>query len=482
MADSEDQSPPPAQPDDAAQPDVAGDVDSADDADGAARQPSTKLGPTLAVFLSVYLLGLFHRTSLGVAGLEARERFGISPFQLSVFVLLQLGVYAGMQIPAGILVDRFGSKRLLFSACILMAGSQGVFAVVHNYAGALLARGVLGIGDALVFVSVLRFAADHVTAKRYPLVVALTATMGSAGNVAATLPLTLLLHHVGWTPTFLGAAALSAIDAAAVWIIAPSNEARTKVRRTARQMASGMARVRHSIAHAWSVPATKLGFWIHFSCTCTVTFLSVLWGVPYLVQSQGLSQNAAASVLSLNVIVQVAATSLVGALIARRPGTRTPLALIVAASTVVAWALVLFVGRGATPDWLVILVFAYTALGGPASMVGFSIARDYNDRSVVGTATGTINVAGWTACVIASLLMGLMLSVLGTSRGDYRSGFLVALIVPTLGIVQILRWWRRTRQASLAALSRGERIPVHVNRRRWDLPIDDESPLTDRAL
>ena len=65
---------------------------------------------------SVYLGGVINRTSLGVAALAAVHRFGISPAQLSVFVILQLGIYAAMQIPTGVLVDRFGSRRLLLTA------------------------------------------------------------------------------------------------------------------------------------------------------------------------------------------------------------------------------------------------------------------------------------------------------------------------------------------------------------------------------
>src|SRR6478735_11099047 len=55
-----------------------------------------------------YLLAVFHRTSLGVAGPLAAERLNLSAGQLSTFVMLQLGVYAAMQVPAGILIDRFG--------------------------------------------------------------------------------------------------------------------------------------------------------------------------------------------------------------------------------------------------------------------------------------------------------------------------------------------------------------------------------------
>ena len=76
------------------------------------------------VGLSVYGLAVFHRTSLGVAGILAAERFGISASQLATFTVVQLGVYAAMQIPVGVLQDRFGSRRLMLVGLGLMTVGQ----------------------------------------------------------------------------------------------------------------------------------------------------------------------------------------------------------------------------------------------------------------------------------------------------------------------------------------------------------------------
>ncbi|MCW2602303.1 MAG: hypothetical protein JWN61_438 [Pseudonocardiales bacterium] len=439
-----------------------------------ATEPGVNVVRGLAVALAVYMMATFHRTSLGVAGLEAKDRFGISPAQLSVFIFVQIGVYASMQIPVGILVDKFGPRRLLFSSAVIMGVAQLAFAVVPNYPMALLARGLLGVGDALTFVSVLRFAAEHVPPRRYPMIVAITGTLGSVGNIAATVPLTIALHHIGWAPTFAGAATLSLLVAVLVWFVAPrdgSGLGRTK--RSRQEIAAGLRRVGGGVASAWSVPGTKLGFWIHFSNTCTMAFLTVLWGQPYLIEQQGFSQESAASVLTAMVIVQVATTLLVGLVIGPRPGIRTPLGIGVGVLTVTAWVILLTVVGAGAPDWLVIGVFILSALGGPASTVGFAIARDYNQVSLAGTATGIINVAGWTACVFACITIGVTLSALGTDPADYRTGFLFAMVIPLFGCVQALRWWRRTRHTNLMALARGEEVPVQIRAKRWDIPLTE---------
>ena len=98
-----------------------------------------------AIAVTVYIAAVFNRTSLGVAGLEAASRFRITPGQLSVFVLAQLGVYAAMQVPTGLLVDRYGPRRLLIAAAATMALAQFAFAFAASYPAALMARAVLGL-------------------------------------------------------------------------------------------------------------------------------------------------------------------------------------------------------------------------------------------------------------------------------------------------------------------------------------------------
>jgi MFS family permease len=83
--------------------------------------------------LSVYILAVFHRTSLGVAGLLAADRFQISGTQLATFTVLQLLVYAALQVPVGVLLDRFGSKKLILTGLALMTGGQLLFAVVGTF-------------------------------------------------------------------------------------------------------------------------------------------------------------------------------------------------------------------------------------------------------------------------------------------------------------------------------------------------------------
>ena len=161
--------------------------------------------------VSVYFLAIFHRSSLGVAGLAAAERFHISASQLSTFTVLQLLVYAGMQIPVGVLLDRFGPQRLLISGAVFMTAAQLGFAYTGTYGGALVARVFVGMGDAMVFISVLRIIASWFPAFRSPLLTAFTAMLGQCGALVAAIPLSRALASYGWTATFVASASLGVL-------------------------------------------------------------------------------------------------------------------------------------------------------------------------------------------------------------------------------------------------------------------------------
>jgi MFS family permease len=420
---------------------------------------------TIAV--AVYLAAVFHRTSLGVAGLQAAARFGVGPAALGVFTVLQVGVYAAMQVPTGMLVDRFGPRRLLTAAALLLGSGELLFAVAHSYPLGLVARAVVGLGDALTFVSVLRLVAAHFPARRYPLVVSLTAGLGAAGNMLSTVPLTLALDGVGWTWTFVavGAATLGYASLAGTrlrdlpaGVVAPAAPA-VPLRTVLRQ-----------VRQAWRVPGTRLGFWVHFATMSTPTVLGLLWGFPYLVRAQGFGPGAASSVLGVLVIGQIVGNPLVGSITGRRPELRVPMVVGFLAAAIGTWAVLLGWPGGRLPAALIVVAFGLLSLGGPVSAIAFALVRDYNPLHRVGTATGVANVGGFVATTVAALGVGVLLSLVDSwaPAAGFRVALLSVAAVLLVGTCRVAVWWRRARAAVFAAEARGETVPVQLRRTRWD--------------
>src|ERR1700710_3231804 len=114
-----------------------------------ALRPGARAWAVWSVGLAAYILAVLHRTSLGVAGLDAQNRFHIGAGALPSFAVLQLLVYAGLQVPVGLLLDRFGSLRLVVCGAIVMAAGQALMATTHQVGGAVAARVLVGAGDAM---------------------------------------------------------------------------------------------------------------------------------------------------------------------------------------------------------------------------------------------------------------------------------------------------------------------------------------------
>jgi len=169
-----------------------------------------------SVGLFAYTVGVLHRTSFGVAGLDAAARFDASPAVLSGFVVLQLLVYAALQVPAGVLLDRFGAKALVVTGALLMAVGQALLALATALPLAIAARVLVGAGDAFTFISVLSVLSAWFPARQVPVLTQLTGLLGQIGQVLSAVPLAAILHGPGWTPAFLSAAALGLLSAIAV--------------------------------------------------------------------------------------------------------------------------------------------------------------------------------------------------------------------------------------------------------------------------
>ena len=310
------------------------------------------------VGLSVYAWAIFNRSSLGVAGLLATSRFGISATELSFFTVLQLVVYAGLQVPIGVLLDRFGSRVLLLGGLALMTLGQLVFAFATSFPVAVLARAMVGAGDAAMFVSVIRLVTVWFLVRQAPMITQLTGQLGQVGAIAAAAPLSWALHQLGWTRTFAFASSLGIVGMVVVaLVIKDSPYARGEVARIK------MRALARSLRVIWGNPGTRLGMWSHFVSQFSGTVFALLWGFPFLVRAEGLSAGTASTLLIVMTLWIMLSGVVLGALVSRYPYYRSWMVLGIVAAMALVWAVVLLRSTPA-PLWLLVVLVCAMATGG----------------------------------------------------------------------------------------------------------------------
>jgi len=410
---------------------------------GPSRPSSPPLGRAWVAWglgVSAYFVAVFHRTSLGVASLDAERRFHIGPSLLGTFVAAQLALYAILQIPTGAMADRFGPRRMLAVALVFLAAGEALFGWGTSVGTALAGRALVGVGDGLTFLNVLRLVQNWFPASRYGLLTALTSLAGGVGQLISTVPLRLSLVHLGWEATFTGSAGVTVVAAVAIGLLLrdrPDTAARLPLRQR-----GSMSR---SVRHAMRTPGTWRGTWAHFTLTGPFVVFTALWGYPFLVRAQHYSGRDASLALALTVVSAVVSAPFVGLLIVRAPRLRARAVTSSAVVLLAAWVVAL-AWSGHDPGAVVVVLVVATGVGGSTSVIAFDLAREANPPERGGAATGVVNIGGFACAVLADLVIGVVLDVMdggGHGAAGYRPALAVVPVMVGVGLVQFWRLGRR---------------------------------------
>lgn len=394
-----------------------------------------------------FVIMVMQRTTLGVSGLDATQRFAVTPTSLSLFAFVQVLAYVLVQIPAGVLVDRFGSRAMAVLSCLIAACGQLLIAVSSQLATAIGARVVVGVGDALILMAVLALIPRWFAPRLVPVITQLTVIVGQVGQILSAIPFLSLLHARGWTVAFASAAAMSALAALVVWAAvrnaAPGAAAENPAAVPLRAMA-GQVRV------VWRRPGTKLGFCAHTATQFPVMVFCLLWGYPYLVSAQGVGPAVASGMLTVLVLCSAVVAPVMGILAARYPGRRTWLLVGSALATITVWTVLVALPEPA-PMWLLYVLIGVLSLGSPASVVALDIARTANPSANVAAAQSIVNVGGFTATLVVLVTMGLVLDHFGGFTLDaFRIAWLAQYPFWVFGLVGMAVYGRRVRRIRAA--------------------------------
>jgi MFS family permease len=423
-----------------------------------------------------YLCAVTQRSTMGVAGVAAADRFQSSAAALSTLTVLQLVVYAALQVPIGVLVDRLGPKVVLATGAVLMICGQVLVAQSTTLDFAVCGRILVGAGDATTFISVLRLVNAWFEPRRVPVLSQWVGNVGGAGQVLSAVPFSALLRTGGWTDAFLTAAGLGGVGLVVILLL---------VRNGPHGAQHGAATMRGAVtALGMSIrrPGTQLGFWSHFVTQSSGVVFALFWGYPFLVSATGLPATTAATLLSLQVVSAIVVGPVLGVLTARFPLRRSNLVLGIVVLMGVVWTVVL-AWPGVPPLWLLTVLVVVIGAGGPGSQIGFDYARTFNPVTSLGSANGVVNVGGFTASFTMMLAIGVILDAVHAavpedglySLTGFRIAFCVQYVVIGFGVAMLLHARHRTRRRmeDLEGISVG---PVWValvraaRRRRSEIP------------
>jgi MFS family permease len=410
-----------------------------------------------------YLIAVTQRTTIGVAGVAATERFHSTASVLSTLAVVQLIVYAAMQVPVGVLIDRVGSRWLMAAGTALMVVGQVTVAVAPTIGVAIVGRVLVGAGDATVFTSLMRLTNSWFRGKIVPQLSQWIGNIGQLGQVLSAVPFAIILHQSGWTTAFLSAASLSVIAFIGIVVVIKDRPVGSDEGPRPATWGESLRQLRISLSR----PGTQLGFWSHFVTQSSGTVFSLMWGLPFMVYALGIDPAEASGLLIVSVVAGLISGPILGLLTARFPLRRSNLVLAIVGLMGAVWALMLL-WPGTPPFWLLILLLIVIGIGGPGSLIGFDFARTFNPLRSLGSANGIVNVGGFLASFIMMFLIGVALDWQNSLRvasggtpdlyalDSFRWAFAVQYVIVGIGVGFLIHARRRTRRR----LSEDEGIEV----------------------
>lgn len=401
--------------------------------------------------LLAYIVAVLDRSTFGVSALDAADRFAASPSVLSSFMVLQLIIYAGAQVPTGVLLDRFGPKAMIVSGLAVMSTGQLILALIHSLPTAIGGYAVVGLGDAFVFISVIRLIPNWFPASQVSLLTQLTGICGYLGQVLSAVPFLALLLYNGWEVAYTSVAALGVLSIVLALALIRDTPDGSRAEDESTTLGDALAEVRA----VWSRPGTRLGFFTHMGTHFSITSFTLMWGYPYLTAAQGLSRSLAGGLLTIAVAAFLVSGPVVGVFSGRNPDRRPALALAMIATIAAMWAVVLALPFPA-PTWLLVLLIVVISVGKPVSLVAFDFARTFNPRTTLGTAQGMVNTGGFIASLLVMQAMGVVIGAAGGYSFDaFRLAWTVQYLVWAGAAAGIVITGRKVRGSGRPSGARG---------------------------
>jgi MFS family permease len=242
-----------------------------------------------ATVATAYAIAFLQRVSPQSVSLNFMHDFSTDAAGVAMLASSYFWGYTLMQIPAGLLVDRYGVKRVVL--CSMAASSLGsaAFALAPNLLDVFAARLIVACGDALVFTALLKLVALSFTDERFGVMSGISQVSGYVGGVLATTPLAAAVTGFGWRACFLFIAGVGLANLAFAKVALKPDPAP----RSNKTLKSVVVAARQSLSHIanWGCAMT---FASHFA---VVTTLSGVWGIPMVAHFFNISPTAAGTPL-----------------------------------------------------------------------------------------------------------------------------------------------------------------------------------------
>jgi predicted MFS family arabinose efflux permease len=388
-------------------------------------------------FAAGYLLSYLYRSVNAVISPELSRELGLMPGSLGLLTSAYFVAFAAVQIPAGMLLDRYGPRRVEPVLLVVAGTGALLFALADGVTGLVAARALIGAGSGACLMAPLTGFARWYPPEKQASLGGWMMVAGGAGALVATEPLAFALRFAAWRTVFVVLAALTYGAAAWIWLRVPDMPAPAQTTRFSAQWLG----VRRIFAHPrfwWIAPLGAVGMGTFFA-------IQGLWSVPWLMNVNGVDRATAARHLLVMGVAIVAGYLMIGSLasrLARRGIHARHLFATGFALNAIALAGIWAEAAG-TCLW-----FGLYGLGASVNVLSFTVLNEGFGRELTGRVNTAMNLMMFAGSFAMQWGIGLIVDAARAHLGyDTAAGLKLAFAIALAGDIAALCWfawgWRR---------------------------------------
>ncbi|MCD6055316.1 MAG: hypothetical protein K0R12_278 [Gammaproteobacteria bacterium] len=385
---------------------------------------------------------LFLRLSPTVMVDELMEAFNVHARELGSLSAMYYYAYALMQIPVGILLDRFGPRILLTFASTLVAIGCLVFGTTHQLWVADIGRILMGIGSAFAFVGCLKLSAAWFPASRFAFVVGLTNTLGVLGAVSVAKPMAFMVQNLGWRDVILLMMFIGFGLALLNFLVVRNNPYYQQIASKQPRLPKGHELWTH-LKHIVSNKQTWLIALYGGLLVAPIAGFAELWCVPFLMKTYALTKPDAAGLTAL-IFVGIAVGGPLHGFLSNWIGRRRPIMLAGALGACMSLSTLIYLPELLQP-WMIPTSLFLLGFFSVTMLLCFALNSEIHPKEISGTVIAFTNMLVMLGGTLFQPLIGYLLDAhwktvikegaYHYSIHDYQMAFVLLPICQLLGVV-----------------------------------------------
>lgn len=392
------------------------------------------LGKNLRVFIPFalgYFLSYLYRVVNAVLAPDLASELGIGPSELGLLTAAYFITFAAFQLPLGVLLDRFGPRKIESFLLIFAAAGAFVFSRAESVSGLVIGRALIGFGVSACLMAAFKAFVLWFRRERLPLINGIQMAAGGFGALTATAPVEAALGVTDWRGIFFMLSIITLAVAAAVFFVVPEKKIEQNGDSIKEQI-QGIIQVFSSLTFWRIAPLTVMS---------QAAFLAIqgLWSGPWLRDVAGFEREMIARVLLMIAAAMVTGFILMGAAAERlsRLGIK-PIVIAVAGMTafmITQGLLTLEVTSWSRTLWVLFGIFGTTGI------IPYAVLSQSFPLHLSGRVNTGVNLLVFIAAFSAQWGIGAIINLWpGTAAGGYapagyQAGFAMMLCLQVIALL-----------------------------------------------